>query len=148
MYLLKQQTGSLGGNIVGGRRNLARSQFRGQTLRGGNTCCVNTLDPVASAEIQFGKYKQIHKHPNIQIKTIQMYKYKKSRANTSRQQHLLCQDARPNCQRRNSNWKSKKKYTNIQIYKSINIQMYKYMNIQICKYTNIQIYKYIHANKV
>ena len=118
MYLLKQQTGSLGGNIVGGRRNLARSQFRGQTLRGGNTCCVNTLDPVASAEIQFGKYKQIHKHPNIQIKTIQMYKYKKSRANTSRQQHLLCQDARPNCQRRNSNWKLK---TNIQTYKYTNI---------------------------
>ena len=144
MYLLKQQTGSLGGNIVGGRRNLARSQFRGQTLRGGNTCCVNTLDPVASAEIQFGKCKQIHKHPNIQIKTIQMYKYKKSRANTSRQQHLLCQDARPNCQRRNSNWKSKKKYTNIQIYKSINIQMYKYINIQIYKilfqkYTYLQI---------
>ena len=73
MYLLKQQTGSLGGNIVGGRRNLARSQFRGQTLRGGNTCCVNTRDPVASTEIQIGKYKhtntQVHKHKghNLQI---------------------------------------------------------------------------------
>ena len=61
--LLKQQTVSLGGNIVGGRRNLARSQFRGQTLGGGNTCCVNTRDPVASAEIQIGKCV----HTNTQI---------------------------------------------------------------------------------
>ena len=59
------------GNIVGSRRNLARSQFRGQTLGGGNTCCVNTRDPVASAEIQIGKYKQtntkVHKYPNTRI---------------------------------------------------------------------------------
>ena len=74
MYLLKQQTLSLGaGNIVGGRRNLARSQFRGQTLRGGNTCCVNTRDPVASPEIQIGKYKQIHKYTHIKHTYIHKY---------------------------------------------------------------------------
>ena len=92
-------------------------------------------------------------------------------ANTSRRQHLLCQHARPSCQRRNSIWKMQtntqtSKYTN-KNNPNVQIQEVKGKHFEATtpavsrrqtqlsapkfkleiknKYTNIQIYKYLNT---